>query len=109
MVQTQGGDISYLEDTNKFEKAKYIVNVKSTKAGKISEVNAEEIGKLAVYLGAGRTTKEDKIDMPAGIVLNKKVNDNVEKNETLATIHTNYKEKCEYAQNEIINIIKISY
>ena len=109
MVKAQGGDISYLDDINKFEKAKYIIDIKSIESGKISEINAEEIGKLACYLGAGRIKKEDKIDMSAGIVLNKKVNDYVEQNETLATIYTNDEKKCESAKNEIINIIKISY
>ena len=63
MVQMQGGDISYLKDTNKFEKAKIIVEVKSEQNGQIKEMNSEEIGKIACFLGAGRIKKEDPIDM----------------------------------------------
>ena len=107
MVQIQGGDITYLDKIEKFEKAKYIIEVKSNKNGQISEMNAEDIGKLACFLGAGRIRKEDKIDMSVGIVLNKKVNDFVEQDETLATIYANDEEKCKTAVEEIKNIIKI--
>lgn len=107
MVQIQGGDITYLDNLEKFEKAKYIIEVKSNKNGQISEMNAEDIGKLACFLGAGRIKKEDKIDMSVGIVLNKKVNDFVEQDETLATIYANDEEKCKTAVEEIKNIIKI--
>lgn len=107
MVQIQGGDITYLDNLEKFEKAKYIVEVKSDKNGQISEINAEDIGKLACFLGAGRIKKEDKIDMSVGIVLNKKVNDFVEQDETLATIYANDEEKCKTAVEELKKIIKV--
>ena len=72
MVKNQGGDISYLEDTTKFKKAKYISAVETKKIGIVQEINAEEIGKLACYLGAGRINKEDEIEPNVGIILNKK-------------------------------------
>ena len=62
MVQNQGGDISYLENTDKFEKAKYELKVVSSKCGVIQEINAKEVGELACFLGAGRIRKEDEID-----------------------------------------------
>lgn len=108
MVQNQGGDSSYLEDTGKFEPAKYKIEVKSKKSGTIQEINAEEIGKLACYLGAGRVKKEDKIDMAAGIVLNKKVGDKVMQNDIIATIYANHKEKADLATEKIEYIFKIS-
>ena len=42
-----------------------------------------------MMLGAGRQTKEDDIDLSVGIVLNKKVGDNVNEGESLLTIHSN--------------------
>ena len=107
MVKIQGGDTSYLDDTNKFEKAKYIVQVKSDKNGHIKEINAEDIGKLSCDLGAGRIKKEDKIDKAVGITLNKKVNDYVEEGENLATIYANDEKKSEEAINQLKDIIKI--
>ncbi len=107
MVENQGGDSSYLDDTEKFEKAKYEIDIKSKQEGKIYEINAESIGKLASFLGAGRIKKEDKIDMAAGIILNKKVNDKINLGETLAKICTNDEEKAKNAEKEILKIYKI--
>lgn len=107
LVENQGGDITYIENINKFPMAKYEIEILSKKEGYIKEINAEEIGKLASKLGAGRTKKEDKIDYTAGIVLNKKVGDQVKENEKLATICTN-KENYEEAKKELEKIIEIS-
>ena len=107
LVQNQGGDISYLEDTEKFEKAKFVEPILATKSGYIQEIDSKEVGKLTSSLGAGRIKKEDKIDFCVGIVLNKKVADKVEKNDILAYIHANQKDKMEEAKNRLIQIIKI--
>ena len=108
MVENQNGDISYLEDTSKFEKAKYIINIKSDKEGVVTEINAEQIGKLACYIGAGRMKKEDKIDMSVGIVLNKKVGDKVQKGDILAIIHANDYNKATIAKENLRKIINCS-
>ena len=107
MVQNQGGDISYLEDITKFEKPKYISAVVTQKTGKIKEIDAEEIGKLACYLGAGRINKEDKIDSSVGIVLNKKIGDEVIEFDFLAYIYANDEEKLKEAERRILEIYKI--
>ena len=107
MVQNQGGDVSYLEDTTKFEKSKYISAVVTEKIGKVQEINAEEIGKLACYLGAGRIKKEDKIDANVGIILNKKVGDEVIEGDFLAYICANDEIKLRYAEDKVLEIYKI--
>ena len=107
MVQNQGGDIDYINNTSKFENAKFILPVESKTRGIVKEINAEEVGKLACLLGAGRLKKEDKIDNTAGIILNKKNGDYVEEKEILAYIHTNKEEVLEYAKNKILDIWKI--
>ena len=107
MVQNQGGDISYLEDTTKFEKSKYISAVVTEKIGKVQEINAEEIGKLACYLGAGRIKKEDKIDANVGIILNKKVGDEVLEGDFLAYICANDEIKLREAEDKLLEIYKI--
>lgn len=106
LVENQGGDIEYIKDTNKFEKAKYIMPVTADKDFKISEINAGKIGNLCVELGAGRIKKEDSIDYSAGIVLNKKVGEKIKKNDILAYVHSNNEEKCKNAVDEMKKIIK---
>lgn len=107
LAKNQGGDSSYLLDANNFEEAKYIEPVYSEKAGYISEMKAQKIGKLACELGAGRITKEDKIDPSVGIVLEKKVGDGVSKGEVLAYIHSNNPNKIAEVKEELAKIIKI--
>lgn len=93
LVQNQGGDVSYIEDTSKFKKAKYILPVVLESEGIIKELKAEEIGKISVFLGAGRIKKEEKIESEVGIVLNKKVGDKVRSRDIVAYIHANDEEK----------------
>ena len=107
LIKNQGGDISYIENTEKFSKAKYIEPIYSTQEGYVKAINAKEVGKIVGNLGAGRIRKEDKIDLSVGIVLNKKVGDKIAKNEIIAYIHANEKEKLEIAKEELYKCILI--
>ena len=62
-------------------------------SGYIKTIEALDIGVSSMRLGGGRATIEDVIDMSAGIVLNKKVGDKVEKNDVLCYLHTNKDDK----------------
>ena len=108
LVNNQNGDISYIENPEKFENAKYIEPVYAEKSGSIEEIDAKKIGELACFLGAGRLKKEDEIDDTVGIVLNKKVGDVVEKNEVLAYIYANDNIKLRNVLDELKRVIKIS-
>ena len=108
MVKNQGGDTEYLENTSKFPRAKYIEAIKAKQSGYIQEINAEEVGKVACNLGAGRIRKEDKIDNTVGVKLCKKVSYKVEVGEELAYIYANKIEKLQTAKKELEKIIKIS-
>lgn len=108
MIQNQGGDISYLENTDKFEKAQFTEEILASQDGYIQEINAEEIGKVACNLGAGRIKKEDNIDYAVGIELDKKVGTKVQKGEILGKIHANDTTKLELAKKQVNDIIKIS-
>ena len=108
MVQNQGGDISYLENTDKFEKAQFTEEILASQNGYIQEINAEKIGKVACNLGAGRIKKEDNIDYAVGIELDKKVGTKVQKGEILGKIHANDETKLELAKKQVNDIIKIS-
>lgn len=107
LVQNQGGDIEYVKDVTKFEKAKIIQEVISTTEGYVQEINAEEIGKLSCDLGAGRKTKNDKIDLQVGIILNKKIGDFISKGDKLATIYANDIERAKDTANKLLKIYKI--
>lgn len=88
LVQNQGGDVSYIEDISKFEKAKFVLPVVSEKSGYVKSMNNEKIGLISCKLGAGRMTKEDKINNKVGIIINKKIGDKVEVGDVLGYIHS---------------------
>lgn len=106
-VEAQGGDISYVLNTSKFEKAKYEISINSNKSGYITKIDALEIGEFAMKLGAGREKIEDKIDYSAGIILSKKIGDFVNSGDELCKIYTN-KENYEEITKEIKNSFIIS-
>ena len=108
LVKNQGGDISYLENINKFPKAKYEYEILAKKDGYISKLSAKNIGKIACYLGAGREKKDDIIDNSVGIVLNKKVGDLVKKDEVIARIYANDSEKLKEAISKFDEVYEVS-
>lgn len=101
LVLNQGGDISYIEDTEKFEKAKYKMSVIAEKEGYVHSLNAGQVGSIASYLGAGRIKKEDNIDYSVGVELNKKVGDFVNCKDVLGYIYSNNEEKGEEAVEKL--------
>ena len=107
LVSNQGGNVKYLEDTSKFEKTKYIMEVISNEDGYVKNLDAEKIGVASVHLGAGRVKKEDDIDKAVGIIVNKKISDKVQKGEVLALVYTNDEEKGRKAVEEVRDAYEI--
>ena len=106
-IAYQGGDISYLDDLNKFDKAKYEYKIYAQNEGYVKSIVALDLGVAAMKLGAGRATKDDIIDYTAGLILNKKVGDKVNKGELLITAYTN-KENVNDVLKEIEDSFEIS-
>ena len=106
LISNQGGDISYIENTDKFEKAKYIVPIKANKSGKIISLDALTIGKLSCYLGAGREKKEDSINPRVGFVFTKKVGSLVTEGEVLGYIHADDEQKASEILKQGIFVIE---
>jgi pyrimidine-nucleoside phosphorylase len=88
-LQSQGGDTSVIDDMTKLPTARYIIDVPAKEAGYVSQIIADEIGTAAMILGAGRATKESEIDLAVGLVLHKKIGDEVKVGESIVTIHSN--------------------
>ena len=93
MVAAQYGDTEFVDDPELFEKSKYIMPVPATESGTVEAIDADVVGSIASYLGAGRMKEEGDINRTAGITLNKKIGDTVMFGETLAYIHTNDESK----------------
>ena len=108
MVELQGGDMRAIDDPKKLPQARYTMPVLSAKAGYLAAVQCEQIGTACVILGGGREKKEDSVDPAVGIVLHKKVGDQVEAGEPLATIHHNSDAKAERAKQLIASSCQIA-
>ena len=102
LVKSQGGDISYIEDTSKFNLSKIAVKVKAESSGYVY-YDALKFGEISLISGAGREKKEDEIDYGAGIYFNKTNGEKVESGDILFTIYSNRD------KNEILKEIEGSY
>ena len=85
LVEYQHGDIKEIKVSEKTYK------IKAEKSGTIKKINALEVGKLSLNLGAGKVSIKDKIDYTVGVKLNFEVGDVVDKGDVLATIYYNKK------------------
>jgi len=94
IVAAQYGSLEYVDNIEKFKKAQYIIPVYATETGNIEKIDADIIGSIAKYLGAGRMKNAEDVDKTAGIVLNKKIGDSVQIGEVMATIHANDEQKA---------------
>jgi pyrimidine-nucleoside phosphorylase len=103
-ITAQGGDSSIVDDPTKLPYASYTFEVEAQEDGIVSEIIADKIGIAASLLGAGRVTKESEIDLAVGLVLRKKIGDQVKKGESLVTIHSNKQEVT-----EVKNLVYAAY
>ena len=106
-IENQGGNKNVVDDYTLLPQASKIVPIKAPKSGYISKIEAEEVGISAMILGAGRETKEDILDLSAGIVLEKKVGEYVNEGDILAYMHLNKEEKFEQAKERFVNAYSI--
>jgi len=96
IVAAQGGDTSYIDDPEKFPKAKHVRKLPAPKRGYVHTINASQIAKGVHLLGAGRDDK-GKIDCSVGVSEIKKVGTQVKQGEPLMMIHYNSEAKLEQA------------
>ena len=108
MVAAQGGDVRYIENPALFPATALAVEVCAPQPGYIAKMNAENIGKTAALLGAGREKIEDSIDMSAGIVLHAKTGDFVKEGAPLATLYTNRETVKSAACKQFLNAVSFS-
>ncbi|HCR72550.1 MAG TPA: thymidine phosphorylase [Anaerolineae bacterium] len=108
LVDAQGGDVSYIDDISKFERARFVEEVKSPRGGNISQIHARDVGEAAVNLGAGRAKKGDPIDYAVGFIIRRKVGDVVKSGDVLFEIHANDKAKLEEARQSVLSAFQFS-
>ncbi len=87
-ISIQGGNLEVIKNIDLLPKSAIVLPYVSIYSGFIHELKAMEIGLASMKLGAGRENKDSHIDYGAGIVLKKKVGDEVRVGDVLAEVHT---------------------
>lgn len=118
-MKGQGGDAKVIDDYTLFPQPAYRVQVKAApemmldkngdtfEEGYITQIEARAIGLASQHSGAGRATKQDVLDLSAGIYLHKKVGDEVSAGDLLATVYGSDKNKVEKAAEEAARAFQI--
>lgn len=108
MIAAQGGNPEVTEDYSIFKQPKYKHDIIAKKDAYISSFDSEEVGLIAMHLGAGRSKIEDVIDFSAGLVIHKKIGDKITKGDVLATLYTDKKEEIAEAEAGYKNAVKLT-
>jgi pyrimidine-nucleoside phosphorylase len=102
-ITESGGNGDLVDDYSILPTAKNKMEVFSNKEGYVSKIKAEEVGKAAMIIGAGRATKEDEVDHAVGLKILKKVGDKIGKDEKIAEIYYNDVKNVEDSKNMILD------
>ncbi|MEX1110443.1 MAG: thymidine phosphorylase [Chthoniobacterales bacterium] len=88
MVEAQGGDASALEKMPEIHRAPVVTEVGAPADGTLRKLDALEIGRLCVELGAGRAKAGDAVDFAVGVECLRKEGDTVTRGEPLLRVHS---------------------
>ncbi len=106
-LESQGGDASVVDDPAKLPQAQYKIELEAKEDGYVSEIVADAVGTAAMWLGAGRATKDSVIDLAVGLELRKKIGDSVKAGDSLATIYSN-DENIDNVKEKLYESIKVT-
>jgi pyrimidine-nucleoside phosphorylase len=107
VTAAQGGDPRALEEYDRLPKAKGVMSVVAEQDGIVQSIQCGTVGLLGVQLGAGRVRVGEPIDPAVGFVINKKIGDEVQAGEPLATIYYNDKERAESVSTPLATAFSI--
>ena len=108
VIEAQGGNPQVLDRFELLPNATGVREISSPRAGYISAIDAEGIGKASSLIGAGRNTKEDTIDPAVGVILEVKVGQKIEGGAVLCRLYYTGDEQVEEASQQIEDAFRIS-
>ena len=103
LVLAQGGNLNmfdYHDASGSIPVADHQEDLIADRDGYVASIDAQMIGLCSQHTGAGRKVKEDSIDPFAGVLLFKKVGDEVKKGDKLATFYSSDEKKLADAIEE---------
>ncbi len=108
VIQAQGGDPQVLDRFELLPNASGAREIASPRSGFVSAIDAEDVGRAASMIGAGRDTKEDAIDPAVGVILEVKVGERVEAGSVLCRLYYTREDRIEEAAQVIEGAFRIS-
>jgi len=108
VVEAQGGNSQALDRFDLLPNATGMREVVTPRAGFVSAIMAEDIGRASQMMGAGRARKEDLIDPAVGVILEVKIGEKVEAGSVLCRLYYTSEEGLEEAAELVEDAFRIS-
>src|SRR5579863_4872590 len=108
VVEAQGGNPQALDRFDLLPNATGMREVVTPRAGFVSAIMAEDIGRASQMMGAGRGRKEDEIDPAVGVILEVKVGEKVDAGSVLCRLYYTNEEGLEDAAELVEDAFRIS-
>jgi thymidine phosphorylase len=108
VVAAQGGNPQALDSFELLPNATGMREILSPRAGFISAIMAEEIGRASSMMGAGRSRKEDVIDPAVGVILEVKAGEKVDAGSVLCRLYYTNEENLDEAADLVEDAFRIS-
>ncbi len=86
-VEGQGGDPAVVRDYDLLPKSSVEKKLTARADGYVEAIDAMRIGLASQHTGAGRETKDDEIDLAAGLYLHRKVGDEVKAGDVICSLY----------------------
>lgn len=85
-IGLQGGDPRICNDLSLLPQPRFNYTIRASRDMKIISFNTEELGMTSLLLGAGRISKDDRIDMSAGIIMQAEIGDELSAGDPIMTL-----------------------
>jgi len=108
VIAAQGGNPQVLDRFELLPNATGVREITSPRAGFVSAIDAEEMGRASARMGAGRELPEDRVDPAVGIILEIKVGERVEAGSVLCRLYYTNEENLEEAAQVVEGAFRIS-
>ena len=86
-VALNGGDAEALDDFSRLPQAEAVTEILAEQEGHVHGMDGRALGILAMELGAGRKSRQDQLDLGAGIRVHRRVGDAVRPGDPLFSVH----------------------
>lgn len=101
-VEAQGGDPRLCDDPSRLlDSTLHEVRVESPRAGFVTRVDADEIGRTVAVMGGGRVRAEDSIDPAVGFIAEAKLGDKLAARATLGLLYCRDQAQADYAKTHV--------